>query len=1538
MGRVGANMSFGQKTGFSAEGTAPVSSAKTFARRVMLAGVMAGLLSAAGFAETEAVPTVHWTENLSGALARAGNELKPVLVVFSSPNCPWCVRLKSETLAEKDVLAALEGFICVSIDTSRDEKTAQLFQLRGVPATVILSGDGSPQSIAEGFMDKEAFLTFLDRFRKGGAEKGSSSPQLGKWLKALQAKEVPVSQWPELMAGLGSKAGRAPLHDALIAYEPCPRRDWIDLLKHPKLSVRLGAFEILEERAGQTYGYDPWVEPGENRVALDQWQGWAKGSSNEAQRVFAPLTEEQIAGHIRDLASGDRDRSARAVRMLEQAGESVIPVLETWVASAAGASEDARRRVREVRYFLLLPDSLGLERSRIVHRLVFGNQDERLRSLAAAAVAGERALPVLADFLGESDPLIREAAVDALISAGKNKAFRYLGDLLKTERDDEVVHAVIRGAGNLKGQQAVELVRPFLTHANEDLTVAALSSLGRTKSATAAKAVKECLNNPNWRVRAAALEALGQLRAPGAETEVMACLDDADPFVRRTAVLTLTTLSAKKSVKRLAEVFLKDDPLKGPIVAALRQMDESLPETFGPALKGKDPEVLLSVLEGLGDGRSDSWRLALPYVRHENGDVACAAIRVVSRGGSANTGVQVELAKVLHDGIKDRVQAVFESYKADAERESYSRSIDMSDSVDIDEMIAAPPVVSNAVAAGGEGEGLAGLFAAFSAAPAPAVTTVVTNVVPEQASLQDVFSAFGPAAPAEVPLAQPAPAPSQEVGSLVKEALVYLDPKQDADLRFSAALMLMAMGNGTGLTYLVSSLDSRTAEERLEIAKRATACRGEAAVPLVKRLLRDPSADVRQAAASLCLKETAGDLLVKELIEAAVEAGSVLSPSDLFRESYQWFQVVRRPAIRRQIGSAARQVLENNDRARYDDPRRILALTLLDSCWREGDQSLVTRYLSDDNPYVRRAAWYAWGKHQPGEFLKKIQTVARDSSEWVRAVVPAVYGRVGIDPWTVYFDAETATEGVSSFTDSSGTRKRLPKPVVEVLTALSRDRSLAVRTAAALCLFSNREKTDLRVLAEMLESTSDKRMGAYRLLSSIREAPVSWLREMNVNEVLALLDTVIQQVGNEDAQLISLRKQLSAGSAAPAGTKEVVLRRNEPRPAAGPAGSGRTDVQPGGREPGPVQTAGAGAPVRRVVFFRNPGCRDCERVAELLRALGTEFTDLAVEEMNIRNPDQARVNEALCERFDVPDKNRLVAPAVFCGAGFLIRTDITFERLGQLLSRSEATETAWREVSETAIAQADVTLGERYTAMGAGIVFVAGLLDGINPCAFATIIFLLSYLQVTRRGSREILAVGGAFVAGIFIAYFLLGLGLVEVVVRFSLLRRMGVVLNGGLAVFVAGVALLSVWDGVQCLRGRMGDMVLQLPGFLKARIHDAVRQSARHRHFVAAAFVAGLVIAVLELACTGQVYAPTILYMLKTGQGRMGAVAYLSLYNVAFIVPLLVVFSGAYGGLRSERLTVWLQQRAALVKFATAILFAALFVLFVFGTLKKGG
>ncbi len=122
------------------------------------------------------------------------------------------------------------------------------------------------------------------------------------------------------------------------------------------------------------------------------------------------------------------------------------------------------------------------------------------------------------------------------------------------------------------------------------------------------------------------------------------------------------------------------------------------------------------------------------------------------------------------------------------------------------------------------------------------------------------------------------------------------------------------------------------------------------------------------------------------------------------------------------------------------------------------------------------------------------------------------------------------------------------------------------------------------------------------------------------------------------------------------------------------------------------------------------------------------------------------------------------------------------------------------------------TVENRFAAFGLVGVFLAGLLDGINPCAFATIIFLLSYLQVTRRSSTQILAVGGAFILGVFLTYFALGLGLVEIVGKLEGFRVAGRILNLLLAAACLWVAWMSFRDARLARRGQLAEMTLQLP------------------------------------------------------------------------------------------------------------------------------
>ena len=85
-----------------------------------------------------------------------------------------------------------------------------------------------------------------------------------------------------------------------------------------------------------------------------------------------------------------------------------------------------------------------------------------------------------------------------------------------------------------------------------------------------------------------------------------------------------------------------------------------------------------------------------------------------------------------------------------------------------------------------------------------------------------------------------------------------------------------------------------------------------------------------------------------------------------------------------------------------------------------------------------------------------------------------------------------------------------------------------------------------------------------------------------------------------------------------------------------------------------------------------------------------------------------------------------------------------------------------------------------------------------------------------------------------------------------------------------------------------------------------------------------GFFVSVFELACTGQIYFPTIAYLVKSDGGARNYL-FLVLYNVGFIVPLLAVFALTYTGVSSKRITVFFRRRMGVVKLATAMLFAGL-------------
>jgi hypothetical protein len=138
-------------------------------------------------------------------------------------------------------------------------------------------------------------------------------------------------------------------------------------------------------------------------------------------------------------------------------------------------------------------------------------------------------------------------------------------------------------------------------------------------------------------------------------------------------------------------------------------------------------------------------------------------------------------------------------------------------------------------------------------------------------------------------------------------------------------------------------------------------------------------------------------------------------------------------------------------------------------------------------------------------------------------------------------------------------------------------------------------------------------------------------------------------------------------------------------------------------------------------------------------------------------------------------------------------------------------------------------------------------------------------------------------------------------------------------------LAILTFRDCFIARSGQAAEMTLKLPAGLKRRIHKVIRENARVRAFVGIAFVTGFVISLIELACTGQVYLPTIMFVLSVPEMAARAFLYLLLYCLAFIIPLVVVFLVSYFGTTSQQLGLFVARHTAAIKALTGIVFVGL-------------
>jgi Cytochrome c biogenesis protein len=352
---------------------------------------------------------------------------------------------------------------------------------------------------------------------------------------------------------------------------------------------------------------------------------------------------------------------------------------------------------------------------------------------------------------------------------------------------------------------------------------------------------------------------------------------------------------------------------------------------------------------------------------------------------------------------------------------------------------------------------------------------------------------------------------------------------------------------------------------------------------------------------------------------------------------------------------------------------------------------------------------------------------------------------------------------------------------------------------------------------------------------------------------------------------------------------------------------------------GPAAGSATGNGELELRYYYTPGCRSCEEfLAKTLPELESRYGVLV--RLERRDLLDSAVYEELSAFASTIGATIRAVPALRIGNTLLQGEDEITERLPGLLYTKGG----------SSIADSSGGAGGKQASSGAAFdlailpVVAAGLIDGINPCAFTTLIFLLASLALAGRGRREVLVIGLLFTVGVFATYLGAGFGLFAALRAASGVALVSTILRWVLVVILVVLAALSLVDYGKVKAGKASEMILQLPNSLKLRIHASIRTRAKTAALAGSSLVLGFLVSLFEFACTGQVYLPTLAYLARS-QGNSEAAWLLVLYNLCFIAPLLVVFAASYMGVSSKRITELFQRRMAATKLALALVFLGL-------------
>ena len=224
------------------------------------------------------------------------------------------------------------------------------------------------------------------------------------------------------------------------------------------------------------------------------------------------------------------------------------------------------------------------------------------------------------------------------------------------------------------------------------------------------------------------------------------------------------------------------------------------------------------------------------------------------------------------------------------------------------------------------------------------------------------------------------------------------------------------------------------------------------------------------------------------------------------------------------------------------------------------------------------------------------------------------------------------------------------------------------------------------------------------------------------------------------------------------------------------------------------------------------------------------------------------------------------------------------------------------------------------------VVVLTALIDSINPCAIGVLILLIATLLGLSKDKKKMLIVGFIYVSAVFLTYLIAGFGLLAFIQKFNISEQLGWIVG----FLVIALGLIEMKDFFWYGRG----ITLAIPVKRAEQIKKMVKNIS-----IPGSIVLGIFVAAVELPCTGGPYLAITSLLAKLGFSFQ-VFMLLVLYNLIFVLPLLVILGIVAFGVSTKAIKKWKDKQKKWMRLFIGIIMVLLGILLILwanGTISFG-